>query len=340
MGICFGKNEQKTPADNFEILAVVGKGNFSRVFQGRQKNTGNIYAIKVLRKHSLIERKQVQHIRESLKIISQIRHPFIMKIKSAFQTSDKLYMILDFINGGELFYHLKKEGRFSESRVRLYVAELVLALEYLHKRNIVVRDLKPEDMLLDAEGHVILVDFSLAKDLLNHEGRTSTFCGTPEYLAPELLKGEPYGKDVDWWALGTIMYEFLTGLPPFYSKNVNAMYQKILNGYLRFHSYMSPEVVSLLEGLLTRDPLQRLGCGQAGIEAIKSHPFFASINWKECEERKYKPEFVPKLSGLLDVSLFDPQFTSQKPIDPPGESVAEGEDKQFADFEYTAPADK
>jgi len=333
----FWKNEPKTPADNFEILAVVGKGNFSRVFQARQKNTGHIYAMKVLRKHLLIERKQVQHIHESLKIIAQIRHPFIMKIKSAFHTNDKLYLILDFINGGELFYHLKKEGRFSESRVRLYVAEMVLALEYLHKRNVVVRDLKPEDMLLDADGHVVLVDFSLAKDLLKSDGKTLTFCGTPEYLAPELLKGEPYGKDVDWWALGTIMYEFLTGLPPFYSKDVNAMYQKILNGYLRFHSYMSPEVIGLLEGLLTRDPRQRLGYGPTDAEVIKAHPFFASINWKECEERKCKPEFIPKLTGLEDVSLFDPQFTSLKAIDPPGENLEDEDNKQFVGFEYTTP---
>lgn len=272
--IIFSKNKQVVTKDDFELLTVIGKGSFGKVMQVRKKDDGKIYAMKVLRKDTIVARKQVAHTKAEKNILMKIQHPFIVNLNYAFQTKDKLYMILDYINGGELFFHLKKEGRFAEARVKLYAAEIVCALAHLHSLDIVYRDLKPENILLDSEGHICITDFGLSKKL-EQEGGTHTFCGTPEYLAPEVLKGHGHGIAVDWWSLGTLLYEMLTGLPPFYAQNVNVMYQKILSGELRFPNYISEEAKSLLEGLLTRDPALRLGT--KGGDEVKGHPWFADV---------------------------------------------------------------
>eukprot|EP01104_Vermistella_antarctica_P002448 TRINITY_DN12692_c0_g1_i1.p1 TRINITY_DN12692_c0_g1~~TRINITY_DN12692_c0_g1_i1.p1 ORF type:complete len:442 (+),score=157.22 TRINITY_DN12692_c0_g1_i1:237-1562(+) len=302
--------EQKTVGkDDFELITVIGKGSFGKVMQVRHKEDGHIYAMKVLRKEAIIARKQVAHTKAEKSILQKIQHPFIVKLNFAFQTDDKLYMILDYINGGELFYHLKKEGRFSEERVRMYAAEIALALLHLHQFDIVYRDLKPENILLDSEGHIKITDFGLSKELQNEEG-THTFCGTPEYLAPEVLKGQGHGTAVDWWSLGTLIYEMLTGLPPFYSQNINIMYQKILNGELRFPSYVSPEAQHLLTGLLTRDVSKRLQG-----DAVREEPFFKPLDWDKLEAKEITPPWKPKVKGDADVSQIDPVFTQDQAID-------------------------
>merc|ERR1712100_639114 len=246
--VLFSDDNKPVCKDDFELLKVIGKGSFGKVMQVKKKDDGQIYAMKVLRKEAIIARKQVDHTRAEKAILQKIDHPFIVKLNYAFQTEEKLYMVLDFVNGGELFFHLKKEGKFSEERVRLYSAEIALALHHLHSRDIVYRDLKPENILIDADGHICITDFGLSKEISSDEV-THTFCGTPEYLAPEVLKGQGHGCPVDWWSLGTLIYEMLTGLPPFYSQNINIMYQKILNGELRFPETMSPDACSLLEGV-------------------------------------------------------------------------------------------
>src|SRR3989338_4082443 len=243
--------------DDFVIEALIGKGSFGKVFLVRGKDDSNaFYAMKVLRKDKVVARKQVAHTMTERGVLERIQHPFVVKLHYAFQTAEKLYMILDFVNGGELFFHLKQEGRFSESRTRFYVAELTMALAHLHRIGIVYRDLKPENILLTAAGHIAITDFGLSKELAENEG-TSTFCGTPEYLAPEILLNQGHNTAVDWWSLGTFMYEMLTGLPPFYSQNQNIMYQKILNAELKFPSYVSAEAQALLRGLLNRNPKER-----------------------------------------------------------------------------------
>jgi len=264
---------------------VIGKGSFGKVMQVRHKKTDKIYAMKVLRKEAIIARKQVAHTKAEKSILQKIQHPFIVRLHYAFQTKDKLYMILDYVNGGELFFHLKKEGRFSEERVRFYAAEIASAMSHLHSLSIIYRDLKPENILLNSEGHITITDFGLSKEIDLKEG-TQTFCGTPEYLAPEVLKGLGHGKAVDWWSLGTLIYEMLTGLPPFYSQNINIMYQKILNGELRFPSFVSPDAQNLLEGFLTRDVEKRLGSGNDGSDNVKKHPWFKSINWEKLDKKK------------------------------------------------------
>ncbi|CAG8459449.1 14899_t:CDS:2 [Acaulospora colombiana] len=210
--------------------------------------------------------------------------------KFSFQSPEKLYLVLAFVNGGELFYHLQREGRFDEER-----------------------DLKPENILLDYSGHIALCDFGLCKLNMTESETTNTFCGTPEYLAPELLLGQGYTKTVDWWTLGVLLYEMLTGLPPFYDDNTNEMYRKILQDELRFPEEVGNEARLLLTGLLTRDPNQRLG--NNGAQEIKDHPFFASIDWKKLIQKKVQPPFKPSVKSAIDTSNFDPEFTSETPQD-------------------------
>lgn len=328
------QNEKKINKDDFELMTVIGKGSFGKVMQVKKIDDGRIFAMKVLRKEAIIARKQVAHTKAEKTILQKIQHPFIVKLHYAFQTKDKLYMILDYINGGEVFHHLKKEGRFSENRVKFYAAEIVCALAHLHSFDIVYRDLKPENILLDSEGHITITDFGLSKEIKEGEG-THTFCGTPEYLAPEVLKGQGHGLAVDWWSLGTLIYEMLTGLPPFYSQNINMMYQKILNGELRFPSYISTEAQLLLEGLLTRDVDKRLGSGPKGSENVKKHPFFSSINWEALEKKQVKPPFKPNVQSEVDISQIDDCFTKEVVQDSYVESGAmSGNDQTFKGFTY------
>jgi len=306
--VLYSQNNQKVGKDDFELLFVIGKGSFGKVMQVKKKDTGKIYAMKVLRKETIIQRKQVAHTRAEKAILQMIQHPFIVTLHYAFQTEEKLYMVLDYINGGELFFHLKKEGRFNENRVRFYAAEITCALCHLHSYDIVYRDLKPENILLDSEGHICITDFGLSKELT--QGGAHTFCGTPEYLAPEVLKGQGHGVPVDWWSLGTLIFEMLVGLPPFYSQNVNIMYQKILSGELKIPSYLSPEAQSLLTGLLNRDVAARLGD-----TTIKQHPFFKPIDWEKLEAKKLEAPFKPKVKDASDIGQIDPVFTQETVVD-------------------------
>lgn len=290
-------------------MAVIGRGSFGKVMQVRYKKDGTIYAMKVMRKDAIIAKNQVTHTRDEKSILQSIHHPFIVNLNYAFQTKDKLYMILDFVNGGELFYHLKREGKFSEERVRFYSAEISSALLHLHSHGIIYRDLKPENILLDDKGHIVITDFGLSKEVLKDDS-THTFCGTPEYLAPEVLRGQGHSFPVDWWSLGTLIYEMLTGLPPFYSKHINVMYQKILNAQLTFPSTVSNDAKSLLEGLLERDVDKRLGG-----DSVKSHPFFSSLDWKSLEEKKIKVPWVPPVRDKNDITQIDDYFTNERPAD-------------------------
>lgn len=333
--VIFSKNKQVVSKDDFELLTVIGKGSFGKVMQVKKKDDGKIYAMKVLRKDTIVARKQVAHTKAEKNILMKIQHPFIVNLNYAFQTKDKLYMILDYINGGELFFHLKKEGRFAESRVKLYAAEIVCALAHLHSLDIVYRDLKPENILLDSDGHICITDFGLSKKLETEAG-THTFCGTPEYLAPEVLKGHGHGIAVDWWSLGTLLFEMMTGLPPFYAQNVNVMYQKILSGELRFPNYISEDAKSLLDGLLTRDPAMRLGT--KGGDEVKAHPWFGDIEWDRLIRKEIEPPFKPKVRSIDDTSQIDPQFTRERPVDSVQEVTMLSESVQngFDGFSYVS----
>ncbi len=302
---------------DFSLIKVVGKGSFGKVLQVRKKDTGVIYAMKVLRKDHIYKRNQVEHTKTERSVLGRIKHPFIVGLNFAFQTADKLYFVLDYCAGGELFFHLGREGKFSEEKAKFYAAEITLALDHLHKLKVIYRDLKPENVLLDENGHIRLTDFGLSKEGIdsNSTGATS-FCGTPEYLAPEILNRSGHGRAVDWWSLGALLYEMLTGLPPFYSQNRETLFDKIRKGALKFPSYVSCEAVSLLRGLLTHNPVDRLGSDVDDAERIKAHPFFASIDWDALLMGTVPPPWKPTISGSLDTSQFDKEFTNMPVYSP------------------------
>ncbi|CAO3656582.1 unnamed protein product [Mucor fragilis] len=323
---CYTPHQQATSISfqSFDLLRVIGRGSFGKVYVVRKKDTNRIYAMKVLRKSRIISRSEVTHTMAEKTVLAQVRNPFIVPLKFAFQSPDKLYLVLAFINGGELFHHLQVEGRFHEERARFYTAELFCALECLHGFNVVYRDLKPENILIDYNGHIALCDFGLCKLNMTDSERTNTFCGTPEYLAPELLLGQGYTKNVDWWTLGVLLYEMLTGLPPFYHENTDEMYRKILRDPLVFPDDMSDEASSFLTGLLTRDPNQRLG--NRGTDEIRHHPFFRSIDWTKLMRKQLQAPFKPSVENMYDTTNFDDEFTSEQPV----ESVAAEEDSQIS----------
>ncbi|KAG0265633.1 AGC protein kinase Gad8 [Actinomortierella ambigua] len=339
--LAFKRDNANTPLtiDAFDLLKVIGKGSFGKVMQVRKRDTSRIYAMKIIRKAHIISRSEVNHTLAERTVLAQINNPFIVPLKFSFQSPEKLYLVLAFVNGGELFHHLQREGRFSEERSRFYAAELLCALECLHGFNVVYRDLKPENILLDYTGHIALCDFGLCKLGMTETETTNTFCGTPEYLAPELLLGQGYTKTVDWWTLGVLLYEMLTGLPPFYDENIHEMYRKILQDELRFPEDVAPDARSLLSALLTRDPNQRLG--NNGSSAIKQHPFFKAISFSQLMAKKIQPPFKPSVSSAIDTSNFDEEFTSEVPLDSVVESsfLSETVQLQFKGFTYNPAQD-
>eukprot|EP00301_Raphidiophrys_heterophryoidea_P003231 c11469_g1_i1.p1 GENE.c11469_g1_i1~~c11469_g1_i1.p1 ORF type:complete len:510 (-),score=104.03 c11469_g1_i1:228-1697(-) len=336
--IALPSGKDKVGLTDFELKAVLGKGSFGKVMLVQRRETQEVFAMKVLRKEAIIAGNQVQHTRAERSILQEVDCPFIVKLHYAFQTQGKLYLILDYVRGGELFFQLKREGLFSEERVRLYTAEIILALQHLHDKNIVYRDLKPENLLLDVEGHIMLTDFGLSKEAVVRKNGARTFCGTPEYLAPEILKGVGHGKAVDWWSLGTLMYEMLTGLPPFYSQNRKVMFERILKAELTFPSHIKPEARHILSALLTRDPDKRLGSGPGDANDIRTHPFFAPLDWNMVIRREYKPAYTPEVKDVFDTSNFDPEYTEMPVADSlVGESaITEAANANFDGFTYVA----
>ncbi|XP_052088405.1 serine/threonine-protein kinase Sgk1-like isoform X1 [Mytilus californianus] len=335
------------PSD-FEFLKVIGKGSFGKVLLARHKNESKMFAIKVLQKQAIMKRNEVKHIMSERNVLlKNIKHPFLVGLHYSFQTQDKLYFVLDYVNGGELFFHLQRERYFPEQRAKFYAAEMASAIGYLHSLNIIYRDLKPENILLDSKGHVTLTDFGLCKEGIEGMGTTSTFCGTPEYLAPEVLRKQPYDKTVDWWCLGAVLYEMMYGLPPFYSRDTAEMYDNILYKPLRLRTNVSAAARSILEGLLQKEKEQRLGA-KKDFHEIKTHSFFSDINWDDLDKKKIHPPYNPNVSGQLDLKHFDPEFVREPVPASVGKSAGGGKmvsasvmeaDNMFQGFSYVPPAE-
>ncbi|KAK6837635.1 hypothetical protein RU639_001233 [Aspergillus parasiticus] len=300
--------------DDFQVLKLIGKGTFGQVYQVKKKDTRRIYAMKVLSKKVIIQKKEVAHTlgeRNILVRTAMAASPFIVGLKFSFQTPTDLYLVTDYMSGGELFWHLQKEGRFQEARAKFYIAELILALQHLHEHDIVYRDLKPENILLDANGHIALCDFGLSKANLAQNDTTNTFCGTTEYLAPEVLLDEQgYTKMVDFWSLGVLVFEMCCGWSPFYAEDTQQMYKNIAFGKVRFpRDALSTEGRNFVKGLLNRNPKHRLGA-KADAKELKEHPFFHDVDWDALSKKQVIPPFKPKLKSDTDTSNFDPEFTN------------------------------
>ncbi|KAG0173378.1 serine/threonine protein kinase psk1 [Apophysomyces sp. BC1034] len=286
------KNHRKVGPDDFQSLCVLGRGAFGKVFLVKHQSSGSLYAMKVLKKASLIvQGKSAEHVKTERQVLEEVRHPFIVKLFYAFQTPAELHMILEYAVGGELFRHLDHEGMFSESMATFYAAQLVLALEHLHSLGIVYRDLKPENCLLDAQGNVVLTDFGLSK--VPVDGKTNTICGTAEYMAPEILMGLDYDNTVDWWSLGILIYDMLTGSPPFSSGNRKKTIDSILSKKIPMPYYLTTDVKDLLSKLLRKNPNARLGAKPKRVDAIRKHRFFRKIDWDALARRELEPPIVP-----------------------------------------------
>ncbi|XP_064621307.1 ribosomal protein S6 kinase alpha-5-like isoform X2 [Lineus longissimus] len=338
----------KVGMENFELLKVLGTGAYGKVFLVRKvggTDHNKLYAMKVLKKASIVQKtKTTEHTKTERQVLEVIRQsPFLVTLHYAFQTEAKLHLILDYVNGGELFTHLYQREHFTESQVRFYIAEVVLALETLHKLGVIYRDIKLENILLDAQGHVVLTDFGLSKEFLPHEKtyKAYSFCGTIEYMAPEVVKGDKTGHDfaVDWWSLGVLTYELLTGASPFTvdgEKNSQTEISKrILKAQPPIPKSFSPVVRDFILKLLTKDPKKRLGA--RGGSDVREHPFFKHIAWKEMEKKQLPAPFQPKIRNELDVSNFSEEFTNMLPADSPAVVPMNGE-KLFKGYSYVAPS--
>lgn len=295
MSIRIPQNNPGCKLTDFTDIQYIAKGHFGKVYKVRSKLDDQIYCLKSLNKSAINADEEFANLAAEKEVLSAIDHPNIVKMYSSFQTKNRLYFIMDLIVGGELFYHLRNKKKFDEETTCYYAAQIVLAIEHLHKKNILYRDLKPENILLDQEGNAIITDFGLAKLNMSSNKTTKTVCGTPEYIAPEVIQGKPYDKSADWWSLGILIYEMLSGKHPFKTKNndVNAMYKKICEIPVKMRDEFSPEAKSLINGLLTIKNFNRLGASDLGAEEIKFHDFFRSIDWELLAEGKLEvPETV------------------------------------------------
>lgn len=341
----------KISPNDFSRLCVLGKGAYGTVYLVQQRGTSRLFAMKVLRKASMrVVLKGEEHTKAERTILEEVQHPFIVKLFYAFQTFDRLFLILDYVPGGELFFHMANQCMFPEDVAIFYTAQLVLALEHLHSLGIIYRDLKPENCLLDRLGNIVLTDFGLSKVGLEEasDRKTNTICGTTEYMAPEILREHSYDISVDWWSLGIMLYDMLTGMPPYRGNNRKKLYDTIMKRKLFLPNYLTPSAKDILGKLLKKSPASRLGSDQrGGVQAIKSHSFFRSINWDSLYAKELTPPIVPVLTSHGDTSNFDKMFTSLTVLespDPEGpsplaiEMEAHEASNVFRGFSYVAPS--
>lgn len=288
---------------SFEIMTTLGTGTFGRVRLVKNKANGKYCALKILKKSEIIRLKQVDHIKSEVSLLSMIQHPFVVNLLGHFQDERRLYMVLEYVQGGELFSYLRREGSFSDADSKFYGGQITLAFQYLHSLKIVYRDLKPENLLITTKGNLKITDFGFAKLV---EDRTWTLCGTPEYLAPEIIQSKGHGKSVDWWALGILIYEMLAGFPPFFDENPFGIYQKILTGRIDFPKEFEKNSKSLIKGLLNADRTKRLGCLKNEAEDIKKHKWFSKVDWKAVFNCQVPAPYIPPVKSEDDTANFDP----------------------------------
>ncbi|XP_078188494.1 serine/threonine-protein kinase N2 isoform X6 [Callithrix jacchus] len=326
---------------DFRCCAVLGRGHFGKVLLAEYRHTNEMFAIKALKKGDIVARDEVDSLmceKRIFETVNSVRHPFLVNLFACFQTKEHVCFVMEYAAGGDLMMHIHTDV-FSEPRAVFYAACVVLGLQYLHEHKIVYRDLKLDNLLLDTEGFVKIADFGLCKEGMGYGDRTSTFCGTPEFLAPEVLTETSYTRAVDWWGLGVLIYEMLVGESPFPGDDEEEVFDSIVNDEVRYPRFLSTEAISIMRRLLRRNPERRLGAGEKDAEDVKKHPFFRLIDWSALMDKKVKPPFVPTIRGREDVSNFDDEFTSEAPIlTPPREPriLSDEEQEMFRDFDYIA----
>ncbi|XP_008563498.1 PREDICTED: serine/threonine-protein kinase N1-like, partial [Galeopterus variegatus] len=339
--LCSPLRKSPLTLEDFKFLAVLGRGHFGKVLLSEFRSSGELFAIKALKKGDIVARDEVESLmceKRILAAVTRARHPFLVNLFGCFQTPEHVCFVMEYSAGGDLMLHIHSDV-FSEPRAIFYSACVVLGLQFLHEHKIVYRDLKLDNLLLDTEGYVKIADFGLCKEGMGYGDRTSTFCGTPEFLAPEVLTDTSYTRAVDWWGLGVLLYEMLVGESPFPGDDEEEVFDSIVNDEVRYPRFLSSEAIGIMRRLLRRNPERRLGSSERDAEDVKKQPFFRTLGWDALLARRLPPPFVPKLSGRTDVSNFDEEFTGEAPtLSPPRDArpLTATEQAAFRDFDFVA----
>ncbi|XP_056265159.1 serine/threonine-protein kinase N1 isoform X2 [Pseudoliparis swirei] len=338
-----GSKQRKGPLSlqDFRLIAVLGRGHFGKVLLSEYKKTGTMFAIKALKKGDIVARDEVESLmceKRIFEVVNLSHHPFLVNLFACFQTPEHVCFVMEYTAGGDLMMHIHTNV-FTEPRAVFYAACVVLGLQFLHDHKIVYRDLKLDNLLLDTDGYVKIADFGLCKEGMGFGDRTSTFCGTPEFLAPEVLTDASYTRAVDWWGLGVLIYEMLVGESPFPGDDEEEVFDSIVNDEVRYPRFLSTEAIGIMRRLLRRNPERRLGSGEKDAEEVKKQPFFRNVDWEALLQRKAPPPFIPSIVGKEDVSNFDEEFTTEAPaLTPPRERrvLSRKDQDGFRDFDYVS----
>ncbi|KAJ3413318.1 Serine/threonine kinase [Chytridiales sp. JEL 0842] len=332
--------QAKVSIDDFHFECVLGRGAFGKVMLAKEKQTGNYYAIKALKKEFIIQNDDVKSAKlekRIFQIASQAHHPFLLNIHSAFQSESRIYFVMEYVSGGDLMCHIQEKKRFSQIRTKFYACEVLLALEYFHKNNIIYRDLKLDNILMTPDGHLKVADYGICKENMPYGATTRTYCGTPDYMAPEILNQNRYGRACDWWSFGVLIYVMLIGRYPFHGEDEADILDAILSDSIEYPSNMPKDTLSLLQGLMRKDPSRRLGGGKLDAEEVKRHPYFAGVDWDAFMAKSVQPPWKPQVTSATDVSNFDSEFTREDPVLTPLNSVlSAAAQAEFGDFDYVA----
>lgn len=333
------RRRRKIGLDDFQFLAVLGKGNFGKVMLAESRHTQNLCAIKVLKKDFIVENEEAESVKSEKRVFltaNKEMHPFLLNLHCCFQTENRIYFVMEYVSGGDLMWHIQK-ARFSARRAKFYACEVLLALKYFHDNGIVYRDLKLDNILLTTKGHIKIADYGLCKENMWHGVNTGTFCGTPDFMAPEIVAGKQYDRSVDWWALGVLIFQMLLCQSPFKGDDQDDVFNAIEHDEVKYPVNMPGETVLLLQALLTKDPSLRLGSGERDAIEIMEHPYFADVNFDDVLNMRIQPPYLPEVNGDVDLSNFDQEFTSETPRLTPVETVLTSEmQEQFRGFSHIA----